>query len=131
VQGKTAEQFKTNLRAILDHVQAQLKNPSKLILITIPDFSVVPAAAYFGNAQTISNGIAGFNQIILAEGKQRKIAVVDIFALSQKMKGDASLQAADGLHPSAKEYAQWEKLIFPAAELLLALGILRDVRCNW
>jgi hypothetical protein len=32
---------------------------------------------------------------------------------------DRSLVAADGLHPSAKEYAEWEKVIFPAAFELL------------
>jgi lysophospholipase L1-like esterase len=35
------------------------------------------------------------------------------------MKDDATLVANDGLHPSAKEYAEWEKLILPAATKLL------------
>jgi len=36
------------------------------------------------------------------------------------MGQDKSLVAKDGLHPSAKEYAEWEKIIFPAAMELLA-----------
>jgi acyl-CoA thioesterase I len=43
------------------------------------------------------------------------LRVVDVFALSQQMGKDRSLVAADGLHPSAKEYAEWEKVIFPVA----------------
>jgi lysophospholipase L1-like esterase len=35
------------------------------------------------------------------------------------MGEDRSLVAKDGLHPSAKEYAEWEKIIFPAALALL------------
>ena len=35
------------------------------------------------------------------------------------MGKDKSLVAKDGLHPSAKEYAEWEKIIFPAALELL------------
>jgi len=35
------------------------------------------------------------------------------------MDNDPTLVAADGLHPSAKEYAEWEKIIFPAALELL------------
>jgi lysophospholipase L1-like esterase len=35
------------------------------------------------------------------------------------MGGDASLVATDGLHPSAKAYADWEKVIFPVALELL------------
>ena len=34
---------------------------------------------------------------------------------SGSMGKDASLVAADGLHPSAKEYALWEGRIFPVA----------------
>ena len=48
--------------------------------------------------------------------------VVDIFELSKKVKNDPSLVAEDGLHPSAKEYAEWEKLILPAALDLLKTG---------
>ena len=35
------------------------------------------------------------------------------------MGHDKSLVAKDGLHPSAKAYAEWEKIIFPAALDLL------------
>lgn len=45
---------------------------------------------------------------------------VDIFPISQQMKNNKELVAADGLHPSAKEYAIWETLIFPAAKQLLS-----------
>ena len=48
------------------------------------------------------------------------LPVVDIFELSKKMGTDGSLVAADGLHPSAKEYAEWEKIIFPIALELLS-----------
>ena len=41
------------------------------------------------------------------------------FELSKKMKDDATLVASDGLHPSAKEYAEWEKLILPVAKNIL------------
>jgi hypothetical protein len=36
------------------------------------------------------------------------------------MKADPSLIASDGLHPSAREYAEWERLIEPEAGALLA-----------
>jgi hypothetical protein len=40
--------------------------------------------------------------------------------MEQKMHDDTSLVGADRVHPSAKEYAEWEKLIFPSAfELLI------------
>jgi len=48
------------------------------------------------------------------------VHAVDVFSISKQMGDDPSLVAADGLHPSAKEYAAWEKVIFPAALDLLA-----------
>jgi lysophospholipase L1-like esterase len=44
---------------------------------------------------------------------------VDIFPISQQMRGRPELIAADGLHPSAKAYALWEESIFPAARAVL------------
>jgi hypothetical protein len=44
---------------------------------------------------------------------------VDVFEISKQMKDDPGLVAADGLHPSARECAIWEKLIFPVAKKLL------------
>jgi lysophospholipase L1-like esterase len=35
------------------------------------------------------------------------------------MGTDPTLIAPDGLHPSAKEYLEWEKLIFPEVKKLL------------
>jgi lysophospholipase L1-like esterase len=35
------------------------------------------------------------------------------------MGEDKSFVAKDGLHPSAKTYAEWERLIFPSALELL------------
>ena len=51
--------------------------------------------------------------------QRRGLAVVDIFSVSQQMRGHPELMAIDGLHPSAKTYARWEELIFPAARELL------------
>ena len=72
-----------------------------------------------GGPVNISEGIVSFNEIITEESTKRGLRVVDIFPLSKKMGEDISLVAADGLHPSAKEYAEWERIIFPAALELL------------
>jgi hypothetical protein len=49
----------------------------------------------------------------------RKLSYVDLYTLSLEMKSNSALVAADGLHPSALEYAKWEKLIFPVAKSML------------
>jgi lysophospholipase L1-like esterase len=111
--------FKNNFIFILDELQKELPDKSKIVLITIPDFGVTPQGKLYGGGRDISEGISAFNSIIKAEGKKRGLPVVDVFAVSKKMKEDNSLVAADGLHPSAKEYAVWEALILPEAKKLL------------
>jgi acyl-CoA thioesterase I len=119
VQGVDAATFQTNLIKIINHVQAQLANKNNLILITIPDFGVTPTGARYGGGRDISKGIQAFNEIIIAEANKRNLKTVELFELSKQMGKDRTLIAADGLHPSAKEYALWEKLIYPVVALLL------------
>lgn len=113
------ETYHKNLNYCIDEIQKKLSNKNHLLLITIPDFGVTPQGSLYGSGRNISNGISEFNDIIKSEAKKRGLVCVDIFPLSQQMKNSKDLVAADGLHPSAKEYAIWETLIFPEAKKLL------------
>ncbi|MBK7666823.1 MAG: SGNH/GDSL hydrolase family protein [Sphingobacteriaceae bacterium] len=119
VREVNATTYTKNLIFILDHVQKKLPNKNNILLITIPDFGVTPQGAYFSNDRDVSKGITEFNNIIKAEAKKRGLPVVDIFEISKQMKDNTELTAKDGLHPSAKEYALWETLIFPEAKKVL------------
>jgi len=119
VQGVDARTFQRRLDVLLDAMQKVLPDTNRLFLVTIPDFSVTPTGAMFSGGRDIAAGLAEFNGIIKAAGAARGLRVVDVFALSQRMKNDPALIARDGLHPSAKEYAQWEAMIFPVALRLL------------
>lgn len=113
VQQVDAEKFRNNLILIIDHVQKKLPDPSKVVLITIPDFGVTPNGAKYGHGRNIAEGIASFNKIIEEEAAKRNLKVVDIYPTTQQMKNKPDHVSVDGLHPSAKEYALWETLIFP------------------
>ncbi len=120
VRDVDAKTYHKNLSYIIDEVQKALPGKSKLILITIPDFGVTPQGALYGGERDISKGITEFNDIIKTEAKKRGLVCVDIFPLSKGMLNHQDLVAADGLHPSAKEYALWETLIFPEAKKMLS-----------
>ncbi|MBI4931346.1 MAG: hypothetical protein HY841_11325 [Bacteroidetes bacterium] len=111
VQGVSEETFQKNLIQIIEHVQKKTGN--KFVLITIPDFSVTPDGPKYSNGRNISEGLAAFNKIISDEAEKRNLKCVDIFSVSQKMKDNPELISKDNLHPSAKEYAVWENLIYP------------------
>ncbi|MBI4945044.1 MAG: hypothetical protein HY840_01435 [Bacteroidetes bacterium] len=117
VQGVSEETFCSNLNIILDQVQNKVGN--KLVLITIPDFSVTPDGPKYSKGRNIAEGLTAFNKIIMSEAEKRNLKCVDIFPISQQMKDNPSLVSKDNLHPSAKEYALWEKLIYPVVYELL------------
>ena len=119
VVGADPVTFQKKLIYIIEHIQEQLPDKNKLILITLPDFSVTPSGKNYGRGRDISKGISEFNEIILSEAKKRSLQTVDLFEISKKMGTNPELVATDGLHPSAKGYAMWETLIYPAAYELL------------
>jgi len=119
VQGIDETTFRNRFSYLLDQMLAVLPNKKRLLVVTIPDFGVTPTGPKYSRGRNIHEGITQFNQIATEEAHKRGLEVVDIFPLSKKMGKDKSLVAKDGLHPSAKAYAEWEKVIFPAALELL------------
>ena len=119
VQGIDETTFRNRFSYLLDQMLAVLPNKKHLLVVTIPDFGVTPTGPKYSRGRNIHEGIMQFNQIVTEEARKRGLSVVDIFPLSKKMGQDKSLVAKDGLHPSAKEYAMWEKIISPAALELL------------
>ncbi len=119
VQGVDEKSFRERFSFLVDRMLKLLPGKDRLLIVTIPDFGVTPTGARYSGGRDIAAGISGFNRIIAEEAGRRALRVVDVFELSRKMENGPSLVAADGLHPSAKEYAEWEKLIEPAAKRCL------------
>jgi lysophospholipase L1-like esterase len=119
VQGVDEATFRNRFSYLLDQMLAVLPDKKRLLVVTIPDFGVTPTGPKYSRSRNIHEGIMHFNQIVTEEARKRGLSVVDIFPLSKKMGQDKSLVAKDGLHPSAKEYAEWEKIILPVVLELL------------
>src|SRR6267143_1178995 len=119
VQGVDETTFRNRVSYLVDQMLAVLPNKKNLLVVTVPDFGVTPTGPKYSRGRNIHEGIMQFNQIVIEEAHKRGLQVVDIFPVSKKMGHDKSLVAKDGLHPSAKAYAEWEKIIFPVALELL------------
>jgi lysophospholipase L1-like esterase len=119
VQGTDEETFRKRFVLLVDRMLEVIKDKNRLLVVTIPDFGVTPTGPKYARGRDISQGLAAFNKIIDQEAERRGLHVVDVYPLSKKMQSDPALVAKDGLHPSAKEYAEWEKIIFPVALELL------------
>lgn len=118
IQGINAQNFRENFSKILDQMIEVLPE-KKIIILTIPAFSATPYGARLSQGTLIEAVIIQYNKIIKEEAEKRNLKVVDIFGISKEMGSNPSLVADDGLHPSAKEYKEWEKLLFPVSYNLL------------
>ncbi len=118
-QGVPNDVFRDHFVFALDHILSRLPDKKKCLVITIPDYTVTPSGKYFAQGRDGSKGIAEFNEIIKEESLKRGASIVDVYPVSQKMRDDKSLISGDGLHPSGKGYAEWEKLIYPVSYKLL------------
>jgi acyl-CoA thioesterase I len=118
VQGVRPETYQDHAGRALDRLQALLP-VDRLLVVTIPDYTVTPAGTRFGQPVDQRAGIVALNRIMVGLAGDRRIAVVDIFDLSQRAAADPTLVARDGLHPSARQYALWLERIQPVVAGLL------------
>lgn len=114
VFARDPEKFKKNYQEVLDSVQSYLPKKDKVVLLSIPDFSVTPYAKTFGFTQEdIRSEITKHNLIIKEEAEKRGLALVNLYELSGSLENDETMLVEDGLHPSAKQYILWEKVMYP------------------
>ncbi len=118
VQGVPAETYEANAAAILDTLLATLE-PSRIVTVATPDYTVTPQGASYGDPATQSAGIRRNNGILERLAAERGIAYVDTFDISLRAGTDRRLVARDGLHPSGAQYALWVDRIAPIVEKLL------------
>ncbi|MBV4356258.1 SGNH/GDSL hydrolase family protein [Pinibacter aurantiacus] len=82
----------------------------KVIVVSIPDWGATPFAEG-RDILAIKKEIDIFNAAKKAIAAKHNITFIDITEGTRKMCDDLSLVAADGLHPSGKEYARWAEKI--------------------
>lgn len=117
-QNSTQERFRANFADLLDDMLSQLP-ANKILVINIPDFSLTLRGSRSSPGRDIAKGVKQFNKIIAQICKQKKVAWVDIYTVSQQMRLDPQLTAEDGLHPSAKGQILFMEAIYPQAREVL------------
>jgi lysophospholipase L1-like esterase len=119
-RGLGVDLYRREFEALVDlSIEFAGGEPGRVIVISIPDWGVMPYARNFGRS-LIAQQIDLFNRANREISGAKGTRYVNITLLSRKIGDDAAMVAADGLHPSAKQYQQWVDLILP--EALAALG---------
>jgi len=119
VQGIPTATYEANVVVILDALLERLP-ADRLFAVAIPDYTVTPAGAEFGDPRRRYDSIVAANVVMARQAAVRGIGWVDIFDLSRRAAGDRTLVASDGLHPSGAQYALWIERIAPVVASRLA-----------
>jgi acyl-CoA thioesterase-1 len=119
VRHGSALTFEANVSSILDNLVGRMA-ADRIVVVAIPDYTVTPAGADYGDPGRQHDRIVAANAAIAWAAAERGIAFVDIFDLSLRAATDRSLVADDGLHPSGAHYALWVERILPVVEALIA-----------
>jgi acyl-CoA thioesterase I len=127
VQGVAPAAYEANAVDILDALLARLA-AERIVTVAIPDYTVTPAGADYGDPRRQHDGIVVNNTIMARLAAARGIAFVDTFDISLGAAEDRSFVARDGLHPSGRQYAAWVERILPVVERLLGRSGGVDVR---
>ena len=118
VQGVPLPRYEANVTVILDALLARLP-ASRVVVVTVPDYTVTPAGADYGDPAERAAGIRAVNAAMARLVGARGVVVVDIHDLSLEAATDRSLVADDGLHPSGAQYARWVERLVPVVRAAL------------
>jgi lysophospholipase L1-like esterase len=121
VREASSTSYAVSVRTILDDLSGRV-GPSGIVTVAVPDYTITPAGADYGDPRRRHDGIVAVNEAMAREAKDRDIAFVDIFDLSLRVKDDPTLVANDGLHPSGRQYGLWVERIAPVVARLIGRG---------
>ena len=106
-RGYSGERFLEGFLALLDRAEALAGgSPSRVVAVSIPDWSVTPFAAG-RDRENIAAGIDLFNSLAASSCAGRGITWADVTGISREHGAEEGMLAADGLHPSGAMYALW------------------------
>ena len=112
-RGRSSDEYRKQFRSLLARaVGFAGGQPARVVVMSIPDWSVTPFAARRDRAH-IAQEIDAFNAINRDEAKHAGARYVDVTPISRRAGVEPALLAPDGLHPSGAMYAEWAAEAFP------------------
>ncbi|MBK8951699.1 MAG: SGNH/GDSL hydrolase family protein [Chitinophagaceae bacterium] len=110
-RGHSVDDYKPQFEELLKKaIQFAGNRPGRVVVLSIPDWSVTPFANGRDRAQ-IAREIDSYNAANKLVSLNYNVHYIDITQWTREAANDPSLLAADGLHPSGKEYRRWAEKI--------------------
>jgi lysophospholipase L1-like esterase len=104
VQGSDDPTYRARLTQIYDAVEALGLPAQRVMAVSIPDFSALPAAAPFGSPGHLRARIDAFNEIARTQAVSRGFRYADITAITRQTNHGGDWLAGDGLHPGPAQH---------------------------
>jgi lysophospholipase L1-like esterase len=118
-RGRDLEEYRAQFAALLERAIGFAGGQAgRVVVLSIPDWSVTPFARD-RDLSAIAAAIGRFNAANASVTQRAGARYVDVTPASRLAAGDRGLLAADGLHPSGKQYAEWARLALPQAQAAL------------
>ena len=112
-RGRSLENFRDELEILIElSLKMTGGDPSKVFLISIPDWGVTPYADRFDGG-LIADEINAFNSEIIQVSQESNIRYIDVTEISRQAAQDSRLLVADSLYPSGLMYTKWVEKIAP------------------
>ncbi|HEX7844598.1 MAG TPA: SGNH/GDSL hydrolase family protein [Chitinophagaceae bacterium] len=110
-RGRTVENYKPEFEALLQKaIRYAGGRPGRVVVLSIPDWGATPFATGRDRAQ-IAAEIDAYNAAKKQISLQHHVHYIDITSWTREAANDPTLLAADGLHPSGKEYKRWAEQV--------------------
>jgi lysophospholipase L1-like esterase len=124
-RGRPVEEFRPRFRALLAAaVGFAGGEPGRVLVLSIPDWGVTPFAEGRDLA-AIASAIDAYNAAAAEEAARAGARWVDITPISRRPDPGGTGLAADRLHPSAAQYAEWARAALPHAAAALGRSIFQ------
>ncbi|MGE3725511.1 MAG: SGNH/GDSL hydrolase family protein [Candidatus Sericytochromatia bacterium] len=122
-QAEYAQEFELLLRQAIELAGMR---KSRVFVLSIPDWGVTPFAERRDRAQ-IAAEINAFNKINARLSYQYGVQYIAITEISREAGKHVSLNAPDGLHPSADMYRRWVDVLIDRVRRELLDHAVRDI----
>lgn len=117
-RGRSAGDYRRQFASLLARAIAMAgHHAARVVVVSIPDWGVTRFARELGrDTARVADELDVYNAIARDETTRAGARFVDVTASSRKQP---ELVAADGLHPSAAQYALWVDAVAPAVRAAL------------
>jgi acyl-CoA thioesterase I len=112
VRGRSLGEYRESLARIYEAVASRRLPSGRVAGISIPNWSVVPAARDYGEPARVRGLTDAFNDAARSACAASGFTWVDITAVSTSGLGSAGWIASDDLHPGDLQYRAWAELIW-------------------